>query len=243
MNGEEWNWRPWGELLHSVKTGEVASNHLFGKSRFAFLAENSEARTIFDAAMSAASDRVAHLVAEYYDFSTVKTLIDVGGGQGALLMTILKQHPHLQGILFDLPEVIGQPSTANTFSANGLGERCNLVSGSFFGEVPAGAELCILKSVIHNWEDEQAVTILNNCRKALPQHGKLLLVEWNIAPGNGNAFGKLVDVQLMVSTGGRVRTQAEYAALYQKAGFELSRVIELPDGGMTIIEGRPSTAG
>jgi hypothetical protein len=238
MSGEAWAWQPWGALAYSVKTGKPAFDHIFGVEFDAYLAHHRDAAEIFQGFMSVATAEEAMAVAPVYDFSGLTSVVDVGGGRGALLAAILKANPELRGILFDAPHVIAgaQP----TLDAQGVSDRCELVAGDFFEALPAGADAYILKWILVSWDDERAVTILQNCRRAMPAQGKLLVIERIIPPGNEPCFGKLADLNLLVMYQGRHRTEAEYRALFARAGFALARVI--PTNSPTefsVIEGVP----
>ncbi len=238
MNGEPWSWQPWGHLLHSVKTGEPAFEHVFGLEFDAYLRHDRHAADIFQAFMQVATAEEAMAVAPVYDFSGSTTVVDVGGGRGALLAAILQANPHLRGILFEAAHIIADAQSA--LEAQGVAERCELVAGDFFERLPAGADVYILKWILVSWDDERAVTILNNCRRAMPAHGKLLVVERIIPAGNEPFYGKLADLNLLVLYRGRHRTEAEYRSLFAHAGFTLSRI--LPTHSPTefsVIEGVP----
>lgn len=229
MAGDDWTWRPWGDLYNSVKTGEPAFDRVFGKPAFAYLAENPGAASIFDDAMTGWSMQNSHAVAEAYDFSGIGTLMDVGGGHGYLLATILDANPSLRGILFETPEVCD--------GAKGrLGDRAQILSGDFFASIPPGADACILKSVIHDWDDSRASTILRNCREALGPGGRVLLAEMVIPPGNDPHVGKLLDLEMLVMVGGHERTEAQFRELLAGAGFRMTRIV--PTASPTcVIEG------
>lgn len=238
MSGEAWSWRPWGALGYSVKTGKPAFDHIFGVEFDAYLAQHRDAADIFQAFMNVATGEEAMAVAPVYDFSGLTTVVDVGGGRGALLAAILKANSHLRGILFDAPQVIAgaQP----TLDAQGVADRCELVGGDFFAALPHGGDAYILKWILVSWDDERTVTILQNCRRAMNDQGKLLVIERIIPPGNEPFFGKLADLNLLVMYKGRHRTEAEYRTLFARAGFDLSRVI--PTNSPTefsVIEGVP----
>jgi hypothetical protein len=180
MAGEEWTWRPWGELYRSVKTGERAFDQIFGMPPFAYLAENPGAAAVFDEAMTGWSMQNSAAVADAYDFSGIRTLMEVGGGHGYLLATILKANPSLRGILYDTAEVT--EGAKARIAAEGLTDRCSIVAGDFFASIPEGADVCILKSVIHDWDDQSAATILRNCGRAVGPGGRVLLAEMVIPP-------------------------------------------------------------
>ncbi len=234
MAGEEWTWRPWGELYRSVKTGERAFDRIFGVPPFTYLAENPSAAAIFDEAMTGWSMQNAVAVAGAYDFSGIGTLMDVAGGHGYLLATILKANPSLRGILFDTAEVA--EGAKARIAAEGLTERCVVAAGDFFATLPEGADACILKSVIHDWDDQHAVSILQNCRRAVGPGGRVLLAEMVIPPGNDLHVGKLIDLEMLIMAGGRERTEAEFRDLLAAAGLRLAQIV--PTASPTcVIEG------
>jgi O-methyltransferase domain/Dimerisation domain len=238
MNGEPWAWRPWGDLLYSVKTGKPAFDHIFGVDFDAYLAQHPDAGDIFQRFMQVATAEEALAVAPVYDFSGLTTVVDVGGGRGALLAAILKANPHLRGILFEAAHIVADAGPA--LAAQGVADRCQLVAGDFFAMLPVGGDLYILKWVLVSWDDEAAVNILQNCHRAMPAHGKLLVVERLIPPGNEPFFGKLADLNLLVLYRGRHRTEAEYRTLFARAGFELARVIPTQSPTeFSVIEGVP----
>lgn len=220
--GEE-HYPAWENVLHSVRTGEIAFDHRFGMPIWEFFGKNPENADIFNDAMTNLTSGVIHAIMEAYDFSGYKTIADIGGGQGGLITTILKAYPNASGILFDMPAVV--ESGSERIRAEGLEERCEIVGGSFFDEVPPGADAYILKWIIHDWEQERAIAILNNCRKAMKPDSKLLLVEAVLPGANEPHFGKFIDLNMLVMTGGRERTESEYRELYKAAGFELARIV------------------
>ncbi len=233
---EEWNWHPWGNLLHSTKTGGSAFDHTYGVAVFDYLKETPEAATSFDSLMAAQTRPWALSVADTYDFADIGTLVDVGGGYGALIAAILTAYPHLKGVLVDLPHVVAgvQPKLEEA----GLAGRCETVAGDFFQSVPDGGDAYMLKHVLHDWDDDRCVSILNNCRRAISDEGRVLVIEILIAPGNEPDYGKYLDLNMLVLTKGRERTEEQYRTLFEAAGFGLSRVV--PTGSeLSIIEGRP----
>jgi hypothetical protein len=221
--GEEGHWRSWGELLYSVKTGKSAFEHVFGMGLFDWMAQHAEARDIFNAAMTASTMQESLAVVAAYDFSGVRTIVDVGGGHGALIAACLQAYPQLHGILFDLPHVIA--GARDFLESESVGERCEPVAGDFFASVPAGGDAYLLRWILHDWDDARAVTILHNCHRAMQEQGKLLVIETLIAAGNAPSIAKLSDLEMLVRAGGRERTEAEYRALFAAAGFRLTRVI------------------
>jgi hypothetical protein len=223
LRGEPWVVRAWGELMYCVRTGETVFGHLYGTDFFSYLQRDPETGTLFDESMSAYSRIEANQLQADYDFSGAHTIVDVGGGRGTLLAAILKGVPSARGVLFDLPNVAGHASEAGADSA--LGERFEAVAGDFFAGVPAGGDVYIVKHVLRDWDDEQAVAILTQCRRAMTPDGRVLVIERIIPPGNGPALGKLTDLNMLVLLGGRERTEAELRSLYERAGLRLTRVI------------------
>jgi hypothetical protein len=222
MRGE-WQYRAWGELLHSVQTGECAFEKAHGLPLFDFLSKNAEAGAVFDDAMTGIHGRETVAMLEAYDFSGINTLADIGGGNGSLLSAALQKYPNMKGILFDRPAVIDR-ARANIESA-GVTDRCELVAGDFFDSLPRGADAYLLRHIIHDWNDEQAITILKNCHQAMGDHARLLVVEFVIPPGNEPFFGKWFDLAMMVVPGGMERTEDEYRKLFDAAGFRLLRTV------------------
>jgi hypothetical protein len=237
MGGEEWHWRPWGDILASVKTGERAFDRLYGSGLFEYLGQDPGAAAVFDGAMTGWSGQTASAVAAAYDFSGIGTLVDVGGGQGKLIATLLKANPGMKGILYDLPQVMDGAREA--LASEGVADRCRAVGGSFFEEVPEGGDAYVLRHIIHDWADEPATTILANCRRAMGGAGRILLLEMVIPPGNDPDLGKKLDLEMLVMAGGRERTEAEYRDLLSAAGFRLERIVPTPSP-LSVIEGRPA---
>ena len=193
----------WGGLLESVRTGTPAFETLHGQRFFEFLADNPDQARIFDDAMTAFNDRKTRAVLEAYDFSGVSVLADVGGGNGGNLLGTLRRYPEMRGILFDLPAVVERADVAGSDVAS----RCQVVGGDFLGSVPEGADAYLLRHILHNWDDEEALTILGNVRAVMGEGARLLVVERVIPPGNGPMFGKLMDLTMLVVHGGRERTR------------------------------------
>jgi hypothetical protein len=172
-----------------------------------------------------------------YDFSSIRLLADIGGGNGSVLTGFLRKHSAVRGILFDLPGV-AERARANV-EATGLASRCQVLGGSFFESVPQGADAYLLRHIIHDWDDEKATTILRNVHRAMSADGKLLVVESVIPPGNEPSFGKLLDLTMLVIPGGQERTEDEYRMLYKSAGFHLTRIVATTTE-VSVIEGRKS---
>ena len=222
--GEKPIWPVWGALLHSVQTGEPSFQHVFGLSLFDYYAQHPEEAVLFDNMMTELTASVAPTVAVAYDFSTTHTLVDVGGGHGQMLASILQAHPTLHGVLFDLPHVVkGAPPLLETA---GVASRCEVIGGDFFTAVPADYDTYLLKGVIHDWDDERAIAILARCHQAMKRQGRVLLVERVILTGKTPELLVLEsDVQMLVLPGGKERTETEYRALLTAAGLELTRII------------------
>jgi SAM-dependent methyltransferase len=233
MLGQE-HYRAWGELLTSVSTGDPAFERMFGMGVFEYFDQQPVAADVFHRAMGEQARRTHLAAVEAYDFSRFGKLMDVGCGHGELLAAILGANPDLHGILFDLPSVVRHARVALT--ERGLGERVESIGGSFFEWVPAGADACIMSSVIHDWDDRQAIDILRNVYEALPPGGTVLLLE-RVLPGPNVAdLGKLADLNMLVMTGGMERTEDEFRVLLKQAGFELERVIATKSSSC-VIEG------
>ncbi len=225
-------WQPWGDLYESIITGQPAFNRIYGEPFFAYLQHNPAAAAVFNGAMTHSNSLSAILDA--YDFADVTKLVDVGGGQGLLLRDILERYPHTSGILYDLPSVVAD---AHIIKDSTVAGRCELVGGDMFESVPAGGDTYLLKWIIHDWSDAEAIQILRNCRQAIADQGRILLVEKILKPSNQPDPAKGYDLMMLLSVTGRERMKEEFGDLYAAAGFQLTRVI--PAGGEWIIEGVP----
>ena len=221
--GEDWHWNVAGQTLYSVKTGEAAWSRVHGKTFFPYLETNAKAADIFDRAMSSFSSLAQNAVVNGYDFSSLNVLVDVAGGQGKLLTRILEATPDLRGVLFDLPHVIAR--TKESEQIKQLSSRLDLKGGDFFESVPAGADGYILKHIIHDWKDADAIKILTNIRRSMGTYGRVLLIEAVIGDVNEPDFAKILDIEMLVTPGGQERTATEYADLFRRSGLKLSRVI------------------
>jgi ubiquinone/menaquinone biosynthesis C-methylase UbiE len=235
MMGEE-HFRSWGELLYSVQTGKPAFDHIFGKGIFPYLSEHPEAAKIFDAAMTGFHGSETQAMIEGYDYTGINTVVDVGGGNGTVLIEVLKKYPAIKGILYDLPGVIERAK--KNLADNGVAPRCQTITGSFFESIPPGGDTYQMRHIIHDWTDEQCHTILSHIRKVMPKTGRLLVIEMVIKPRNEPQPAKWLDLNMLVLPGGRERTEGEYAEMYAQAGFRLERVVGTPTE-VSIIEGRP----
>ena len=235
MYGSE-QYRAGGNLLESVRTGEPAFDRLFGTGYFEYLAHDLEANAVFNEAMTGWTAQLADAVAAAYDFDGRGVVVDVGAGHGLLLSTVLRAHPAMRGILFDLPHVAA--TARPLLEQAGVAARCETVGGDFFDSVPAGGTYYLLAQILHDWDDERCRVILDNCRRAMLADGRLLIVEQVLPPANEPSLGKWLDLHMLVLLTGRERSRAEYAALLESAGFELENVVPTSSGA-SIVEGVP----
>jgi hypothetical protein len=228
----------WGEILHSVETGEPAFARVFGMDPFDYIAAHPDEAANFDAAMADFTKHIAIAVAAAYDFSPFRRIVDVGGGNGALLAGILTENPRLTGVIFDLPNVATRAT--EQIRELGLAGRCEVVGGDFFKEVPGDGDAYLLKHVIHDWDDDRATEILRTCRRAMGAEAKLLIVEGVYPPridqSDQSRGAAANDVNMLVCTGGRQRSGAEFRRLFGAAGFRLTRIVptQMP---VKVIEG------
>ncbi len=234
MYGEE-TYQAWGGVLHSIKTGETAFNHVHKSGVFQYLAQHPESAVVFNQAMTEFTAEESTAVITAYDFSKFDKIVDVGSGQGSFISAILMANPKLKGILFDLPQVV--EGAKMHIEAAGSAERCEVKGGDFFEAVPNGGDAYILKNILVNWDDEQCIALLKNCHRAMAENGKLLIIEVSvISSKNMPSFSTLFDLHMLVMTGGRGRTKAEFQALFAAAGFKLTNIIST-ESMVSIIEG------
>jgi len=236
MFAEE-QYKVWGELLYSIKTGASAFDHVYGMDLYQYLAQNPEQGEIFHKAMtSIAITREDAAITTDYDFSSINILVDIGGGRGSTIAEILKANPTMKGILFDCaPALEGAKELIKTA---GVLQRCEFTVGDFFKSVPSGCDAYILKRILHDWDDERAIAILKNCHRAMAKKGKILVVERLIPLGNEPFAGKLIDLDMLVMTGGIERTEKQCRSLFEAAGFKLTKIGAL-QSDMSLIEGIP----
>jgi hypothetical protein len=225
MMVEGYNWEPWGCLRQAVETGETPFHQVHRMGVFEYFAQHPEHAEVFSRSMASISGTENPAIAAAYDFSRVGTLADVGGAQGHLLAAILERNPRLQGILFDRPQVVEHARQAPYLKRRGIAGRVQFVAGNFFETAPAGADVYLMKYILHDWNDGQCVTILSNVRDTMPRNGRVLAVDTVVAPGNKPQWGKLLDINMLVLTGGRERTKREFAGLFKTAGLKLRRVV------------------
>lgn len=223
LYGEPWLWNAYGNLLHSVQTGEPAFDAVHGRRFFDYLQQDEIAARSFNAAMTSYSAQEIAAVTAAYDFSRFATIADIGGGHGRLLGAMLRASRSARGILFDLPAVCA--GAQQTLSDAGVADRASVVSGDFFAEIPRGAQLYVLKSIIHDWDDDSALHILANCRAAMAADARLLLIERVVGEPNEADEAKLFDISMLAMLGGRERTATEYRALLESAGLRMRRTL------------------
>jgi hypothetical protein len=226
----------WGNLMHSVKTGEIAFDNFFGMDIWKYFAQNPDDAAVFNDSMSGMTAAANDAIMSVYDFSQFNTVIDIGGGHGGLITSILQKNPQTKGVLFDAPSVI-EGARAKLESA-GLTDRCETVGGDFFQAVPAGGDAYVMKWIIHDWEDEKAIKILKNCRQHMQSNSRLIIVDCVVPDNDDPDFSKTFDLNMMVMTGGKERTAAEFRELLAAAGFKLLRTIPT-DVPTSIVEGQP----
>ncbi|HTE85703.1 MAG TPA: methyltransferase [Dehalococcoidia bacterium] len=219
----DWFWAAWGEVLHAVRTGETGVQKALGASEYQYLEQHPEQASHFNAAMIGYHGAEPAAIVEAYDFSGFGRAVDVGGGSGNLLATILAANPNLQGVLLDRPQVV--PDAERNLSAAGMAGRCQVVGGDFLEAVPEGGDGYIVSHCIHNWDEASCVRILANCRRAMQQSGRLLIIEAVVRPGDEPDPAKILDLAMLLVPGGQERSQDEYRILLDKAGFRLTRVV------------------
>jgi hypothetical protein len=234
--GEPWCWLSWGRLLESVRSGRPAFLQEHGKGFFDYMNQHPEAAEVFNANMTCMTTDEAAAIVAAYDFSRTRVLVDVGGGQGALVAAVLRAQSAVRAVLFDAPALIAD--AARRLQQLGVAERCGLLEGDFFDSVPSGGDTYVLKDIVHDWDDKRAAAVLRVCREAMSESAKLLVIERVIPPGNEPFAGKLIDINMLVLTGGRERTEQEYRDLLREAGFELVTIVPT-EAGVSVIEARP----
>lgn len=236
MVHSDWNDKAWSNLLHSVRTGETAFDKAYGKPISDWLERNPEAEKVLSEANAMKATHSHRAIIDAYDFTGVNVLTDVGGGYGALIAEILDAYPLMKGIVADRPSVV--QGAEKLLHDRGLDNRCQTAACDFFFEVPAGGDVYLLSHILHDWPDEQCQIILQNCRSAMTPWSKLLVVEMLVPPGNEPSVAKMLDLEMLVITGGKERTQEEYRHLLEVSGFKLTQVIPTK-AGINVLEGSP----
>ena len=230
----DWQFQTWAELPYSVKTGKPSFEKVFGKSSFDYFWSNEKAGKVFNEAMTSNSAFSSVAVVNAYDFSPVSKLVDVGGGHGFLLASILAKFGNVKGVLYDTPAIAAEAQ--RLLNEHGVIDRCAAIGGDFFKSVPEGGDAYMMKHIIHDWDDAQCVTLLKNCRKGMTDGGKVLVVEMVVPEGNEPSPAKFLDLQMLQYLPGCERTEKEYRELFDKAGLELTRIIPTMSP-FSIIEG------
>jgi O-methyltransferase len=233
---EPWMRAGWDGILTTVKTGTTAFKRVHGMEFFEYLNQDSDAADLFNRAMTSLTRKEIDSILSAYDFSRFSKVADVGGGHGGLLAAILKKHRSVAGILFDLPRVL--EGARNLLEKEAVLGRCTLAAGDFFSSITPGVDAYILKSVIHDWNDEEAVRILRNCRLAVPDTGRILVIERLIEEEAAPSPARLMDIVMLVNVSGKERTRDEYGSLFAESGFRLQRTIPT-SSEMNIIEAVP----
>lgn len=237
MTGQDYYWRAWGALLHSVRTGENAFTAVHGVGSWTYRNAHPGEDAVFNAAMMANARRVDPIMAASIDIGDATTIADIGGGRGSLLMTLLTAHAHVRGVLFDRPSVVAD--AAPLLAAAGLDARCDVVAGDMLASIPSGCDLYLLKFVIHDWDDASAVRILGACRRAMTPAARIIVIERLIGPPNERLAAKLSDLNMLVGPGGRERSRDELAALFDAAGLRLTDIRATP-ADLDVIVGEPA---
>jgi hypothetical protein len=223
----------WGNIMHSVRTGGIAFDDHFGKNIWQYFETDPAKAQNFNRYMASSSEPLNQAISQGYDFSSYKKLVDVGGGLGGMISAILTANPHLKGAIYDAPSVVEK--SKDFLAGKGLAERCETIGGDFFETVPAGGDIYTMRWILHDWEDEKSLTILRNIREALPDDGKLLLAEAVVPAETIPHFSKFFDLIMLIMTGGRERTEAEWTDLLDRAGFRITRIIPT-ESFLSIIE-------
>jgi hypothetical protein len=230
--------QPWARLAHTVRTGETGFDAIFGAGLFEYLDDHPEAAALFAAGMAARTTQHVTAIVAGYDWSGFRTIIDIGGADGTLLTSILAAAPNTRGVIFDQPRM--RAAAERRIAADRLQQRCTFTDGDFFASVPPGGSAYLLKYVLHDWDDAQVVAILRNVRRAAPLHTRMLVVEPLLPDDDEPALETaMMDVAMLAVSGGRERTKAELAALYERAGFRLVRTVPTASP-FWLIEGVPA---
>jgi len=234
--GTQGQWRSWGNLLHSIKSGEDASRFTHRVDAWTYRMQHPEEQAVFDSAMTGISRSQARAVLEVYDFGRFSCVVDVGGGQGLLLQEILLACPTTRGILFDQPQVVA--SADQVLASAGLGQRFEIIDGSFFESVPKDGDVYLLKTILHDWDDRTSIDILRTCRRAMSPKAVLLVIERVVGPPNENPEGKFSDLNMMVQYGALERTRQEFQELLKSGGFKMTEVLPTRSQ-LSVIVGQP----
>ena len=236
LQGRDYFWKSWGNLRHSVRTGENAFSALYGEDVWSYRAARPEENAMINVGMMSLTNASSQAILAAYDFGRYGTIVDVAGGNGALLAAILRKHTGVRGVVLDQPHVV--IGAAKVLEEAGVGDRCTTVGGSMFDHVPGGGDAYVLKNILHDWEDEDCVRILRSCRRATSAGSRLLVIERVVGPPNEDPSAKFADLHMLVLPGGCERTEVEWRALLDAGGFQLERVVPTASG-LCVIEGVP----
>lgn len=232
--GSHSQWAPWAELARAVRTGECAFELAHGKTLFEYLQDSPSESRLYDSAVDTFTSEQALALGRSPVLASARTVVDVGGGRGTLLLELLRNNPALHGTLLDLPHVVAEAK--RRFEEAGLAERCTCLGGDFFDTLPPGADCYIIKHVLHNWSDDRAGALLQACRRAMPVDGRIIVVEGLLLPANYRDLSRFMDLEMMVLTGqGRERSKPEFRGLLHQAGLSLSRSIRLSAGAWALV--------
>ena len=238
--GDE-RYQAWGDLMHNVRTGETAFDHVFGMGVWEYQAQHPEQAKIFDESMANIIAATNAAVLASYPFSTIDKLVDVGGGNGSFMISLLNANQAMKGVLFDLHHVAEQ--ARKRIADAGLAERCEVIGGDIFTSVPQGGTVYILSQIIHDWDDDRAIAILKSCYRAMKNKAKLLVIQGilpdRVEHSGAPQRGFIVDLHMMVTTGGRQRTVTEYRTLMEAAGFRVTKIVRT-QSEMSVIECVPA---
>jgi len=232
---DPFHFRVYADLMHSVQTGQPAAEKTVGMPVFEYFQRHQDLSEVFNDAMTAFSAFVIPAALEAYDFTGIRLLVDVAGGHGQVLTSILQKHPQMRGVLFDLEHVIA--GAIPRLEQAGVSDRCTTATGDFFKAVPEGGDAYIMKHIIHDWDDERALKILANIKKAMQPGGRIILLDSVLASSNEPDFGKLIDLEMLVMPGGRERTADEFRALFHRAGLTVTKIVPTKSP-LSLIEAR-----
>ena len=220
-HGEQF--QTWSALDFSIQTGTPAFDKVHGMPIFEYYPTHPKSGQIFNDAMTSMSLGSSMAVMQAYDFSGITKLVDIGGGHGFLLASVLEKYPTMKGVLYDTATIVEEAK--GLLEKQGVTNRCETVGGNFFESAPSGGDAYMMKHIIHDWNDEGCIAILKNCRKGITEGGKLLVIEMVVPPGNEPSLSKLLDLQMLAVLPGCERTEEEYSALFGAAGFKLTRIV------------------
>jgi hypothetical protein len=233
---DDYNWSAWGALEHAVRTGESAFEHVHGAPAFPWMHDHPDKEKMFSASMASLSAMENAAVARAYPFGKLRKVVDVGGAHGHLLVAILRSYVKVRGVLFDQPRVVEAAVKSGALNASDIVGRTEVTGGDFFESVPEGADAYVMKYIIHDWNDDKCVRLLQNCRKAMAEDGRVLVIDHVVAAGNRFDWGKLMDINMMVVMGSKERTKDEFRQLFARAGLRLKRVVRTASS-LSLLEG------